>query len=106
MKVPLEIFFKRVEASGKCQITFGPNNIGLSILFGGSRMTKITHWRPFGHIERWEPFGDFDTLRKEMDKLFDQFGLDWKGDANGFGFIPSAEMDETSTEIHLKLEVP
>lgn len=69
-------------------------------------MTKITHWRPFGHIERWEPFGEFDTLRKEMDRLFDQFGLDWKGDGNGFGFVPSAEMDETDTEIHLKLEVP
>ncbi|MEM9484173.1 MAG: Hsp20/alpha crystallin family protein [Cyanobacteria bacterium P01_F01_bin.116] len=69
-------------------------------------MTKITHWRPFGHIERWEPFGDFDTLRKEMDKLFDQFRLDPKGNGNGFGFVPSAEMDETDTEIHLKLEIP
>ncbi len=69
-------------------------------------MTKITHWRPFGHIERWEPFGEFEALRKEMDKLFEQFRLDRKDDGNGFGFIPSAEMDETDTEVHLKLEVP
>lgn len=69
-------------------------------------MTKITHWRPFGQIERLGPFGDFDVLRKEMDRLFDQFGLDWQDDSNGFGFVPSAEMDETETEIHLKLEVP
>ena len=66
----------------------------------------ITRWRPFGHIERWEPFGEFDTLRKEMDKLFDQFRLGWKEEGNGFGFVPSAEIDETDTEIHLKLEVP
>ncbi len=66
----------------------------------------ITRWRPFGHIERWEPFGEFDTLRKEMDKLFDQFRLGWKEEGNGFGFVPSAEIDETDTEIHLQLEVP
>ena len=69
-------------------------------------MSKITHWRPFSHIERWEPFGEFDALRKEMDKLFDQFRLDWKGEGDGFGFVPSAEMSETEAEIHLKLEVP
>ncbi|ESA38789.1 heat shock protein hsp20 [Leptolyngbya sp. Heron Island J] len=66
----------------------------------------LTHWRPFGSIERWEPFGEFDALRKEMDKLFDQFRPGWAEDENGFGFVPSAEINETETEIHLKLEVP
>ena len=66
----------------------------------------ITHWRPFSSIDRWEPFGEFDALRKEMDRLFDQFRPGWKEEGNGFGFVPSAEIDETATEIHLKVEVP
>lgn len=69
-------------------------------------MTTLTHWRPFRQIERWEPFGEMETLRQEMDKLFEQFMPGIRKDSNGFGFMPSAEMDETDTEIHLKFEVP
>jgi HSP20 family protein len=65
----------------------------------------ITRWQPFRSLERWEPFRDIEAFRKEMDQLLEQFapGL---GGKDGFGFVPSAEMDETDTEIHLKLEVP
>ena len=67
----------------------------------------ITRWRPFGSIEHWEPFEELDMLRKEINKLFEQSSLlGSREGSNGFGFIPSAEMDETDTEIHLKLEVP
>ncbi|MBE9067230.1 Hsp20/alpha crystallin family protein [Leptolyngbya cf. ectocarpi LEGE 11479] len=69
-------------------------------------MTKITRWRPFGHIEHWEPFEEIDTLRKEINKLFEQSVLGGSISENGFDFMPSAEIDETDTEIHLKLEVP
>ncbi len=69
-------------------------------------MTTLTHWRPFRQIERWEPFGEIETLRQEMDKLFEQFMPGIRKDSGGLGFMPSAEMDETETEIHLKFEVP
>lgn len=66
----------------------------------------ITRWRPFGHIEHWEPFEEIDSLRKEINKLFEQSVLSGTLVGNGFDFMPSAEIDETDTEIHLKLEVP
>ncbi|MEL6247001.1 MAG: Hsp20/alpha crystallin family protein [Cyanobacteria bacterium J06627_15] len=71
-----------------------------------TQMTTLTHWRPFRQIERWEPFGEIETLRQEMDKVFEQFMPGIRKGSNGFGFIPSAEMDETETEIRLKFEVP
>lgn len=66
----------------------------------------ITRWRPFRDIERWEPFPEVENLRREMDRMFDRFvgGLD--GGRSRLAFVPSAEMDETGEEIHLKLEIP
>ncbi|MBE9103367.1 Hsp20/alpha crystallin family protein [Vacuolonema iberomarrocanum] len=66
----------------------------------------INRWKPFQDIRRWEPFPEVENLRREMDRMFDRFmgGLD-EGRSE-LAFIPSAEMDETSEEIHLKLEVP
>ena len=66
----------------------------------------LTHWRPLRGLRRWEPFGEVDTLRKEMDSLFETFLSGFGRDTDGLAFIPSAEIDETDTEFHLKLEVP
>ena len=66
----------------------------------------LTRWQPFRQIEQWEPFSEIETLRKELDKLFAQFTPSLQGDRESFTFMPSAEMDETDTEIHLKFEVP
>lgn len=66
----------------------------------------LTHWRPFRGLRRWEPFGEVNTLRKEMDSLFENFLSGFGRDMDGLTFIPSAEMDETDTEFHLKLEIP
>ncbi|MBE7380107.1 MAG: Hsp20/alpha crystallin family protein [Leptolyngbya sp. SIO1E4] len=66
----------------------------------------ITRWQPFHDLKHWEPFGEIDTLRKEMDSLFERFISGFGRETNGLAFIPSVEMDETDTEFHLKLEVP
>lgn len=66
----------------------------------------IKRWHPFGLAHRPEPFLGLDSLRQEMNQLLEQFGSGWPGDGNGFAFVPSAEIDETDSEIHLKLEVP
>ncbi|MBE9070712.1 Hsp20/alpha crystallin family protein [Leptolyngbya cf. ectocarpi LEGE 11479] len=65
----------------------------------------LRHWQPFRQIEQWEPFSEMETLRKELDKLFNQFTPRLQADGS-FTFMPSAEMDETDAEIHLKFEVP
>ncbi|MEO1349137.1 MAG: Hsp20/alpha crystallin family protein [Cyanobacteria bacterium J06635_15] len=66
----------------------------------------IVHWRPFHDLKHWEPFGDIDTLRKEMDTLFERFNTGFGRETSGLAFVPSAEINETDTEIYLKLEVP
>lgn len=76
----------------------------LTTFRGGFTMT-LTRWQPFRQIEQWEPFSEMEALRKELDKLFNQFTPRLQGDES-FAFMPSAEMDETDTEIHLKFEVP
>ena len=66
----------------------------------------LSHWQPFRQIEKWEPFSEMETLRKEMDRLFSQFIPEMGRERNEFTVIPSAEMNETDAEIHLKFEVP
>ena len=66
----------------------------------------MTRWHPFQDLKHWEPFGDIDSLRKEMDSLFERFTSGFGREINGLTFVPSVEMEETDTEIHLRLEVP
>ena len=60
---------------------------------------------PFREIERWEPFGEIESLNRRMNRLFERLmpGGDRFLDLD---FMPAAEMDETEDEIRLKLEVP
>jgi HSP20 family protein len=41
-----------------------------------------------------------------MDRMFDRWMPDFDGGLEDLKLVPSAEMNETDTEIHLKLEVP
>ncbi len=66
----------------------------------------ITRWEPLREIERWEPFREMGSLRREMDRLFDRLGPWGNGDSDALTFMPSAEIEETDNEIHLKLEIP
>lgn len=64
---------------------------------------SLERWHPLG----WEPFQELESLRREMDRMFGQMMPVSNGDGEkSFAFIPSAEMDETDQEIHLKLEIP
>lgn len=62
--------------------------------------------RPLDELKHWEPFGEIDALRKEMNKLFEQFPFGERADSKEFPFVPAAELDETDAEVHLKLEIP
>jgi HSP20 family protein len=66
----------------------------------------LIRWQPFHDLKHWEPFGEVDTLRKEMDNLLERFVPDFGRSWDGAVFVPSAEIGETDTEFHLKLEVP
>ncbi len=56
-------------------------------------------------IVRWAPFRELDTLRKEMDQLFDTFALD-NGRSGWTNFAPAVELHETPEAVQLKVEIP
>jgi HSP20 family protein len=66
----------------------------------------ITQWKPFRGLERWEPFSEIESLQQEMNRLFDRLMPHGNGGTSALTFMPSAELEETSDEVHLKLEVP
>jgi len=72
----------------------------------------ITRWEPFQEIERWEPSNweplrEIEHLQRRMNRLFERmFPSGDGGGVSALTFIPSAEMEETTDEIRLKLEIP
>ncbi len=67
----------------------------------------LIRWNPFWDIEPVEPFREIDTLQRQMNRLFEQLTPTTNdGESIGFGFVPSAELEETDDAIYLKLEVP
>jgi HSP20 family protein len=66
----------------------------------------LIRWQPFRDLKHWEPFGEVDTLKKEMDTLLERFVPEFGRSMDGTVFVPSAEIDETDNEFHLRLEVP
>lgn len=64
---------------------------------------KLMRREPSRGIERWEPFREMESLQRRMNHLFEQM-MPWED--GSLALMPSVEMDETTDEIHLKLEVP
>ena len=65
----------------------------------------ITRWQPLKEMEHWEPFREMESLRQEMNHLFERFIPHGNGDSE-HALMPSAEMEETADAILLKLEIP
>ncbi|OKH21562.1 molecular chaperone [Hydrococcus rivularis NIES-593] len=65
---------------------------------------EIERWEPFWEFERWEPWREMERIQQRMNRLFERLMPDG-GRALSFG-VPVAEMEETDSEIRLKLEVP
>ena len=61
---------------------------------------------PLEEITHWEPFRGIETLQREMNRLFDRLMPTGNGEIRSLPFVPSAELEETDNEIHLRLEVP
>lgn len=60
------------------------------------------------NIVRFDPFRQFSSMQREMNRLFDQMmsNSDRSVEMTGYSFIPSAELHETPEQIQLKVEVP
>ncbi len=57
-------------------------------------------------LTRYNPWQDFNTLQRQINRLFDSaIEPDTVGE-RAFTKVPAAELHETADAIHLKLEVP
>ncbi len=57
-------------------------------------------------LVRFEPFRELDTMQRQMNRLFDDFFTTSRRGDGTFAFAPAAELSETASAYHLKLEVP
>ncbi|NEQ42904.1 MAG: Hsp20/alpha crystallin family protein [Leptolyngbya sp. SIOISBB] len=55
---------------------------------------------------RQRPFGEFGTLQREMNRLFDTLSPFRDDDIDFKSFMPAAEVTETDDAIDLKVELP
>ena len=67
---------------------------------------KLVRRSPLSELAHWEPFREVERLQDEMNRLFERFTPLSEGSIASIDFMPSAEVDESSSEYHLKLEVP
>ncbi len=67
----------------------------------------LIRWEPFRDANLWEPMRSTEILRREMDRLLDQFSPQGgDGHRNNLAFIPAAELTETPEALELRVELP
>ncbi len=62
-------------------------------------------------LSKWQPFQELSTIRKQMDRLFEDMlsgdRHDWMGlHSMGGMWTPAVEIEETEKELILKAEIP
>ena len=68
----------------------------------------VERWRPFGSVDRWDPFRNLGDIQGEVNRLFDAFSgrsMPTTG-AQGRSWMPPVDMHDTSDELVLRVEVP
>lgn len=54
----------------------------------------------------WRPWREFDSLRREMDRLWDRFGTERPLEWVGGEWTPSLDVSETKDKVVVKAEAP
>jgi HSP20 family protein len=66
----------------------------------------MERWRPFGNVERWDPFRGLGDIQTEVNRLFDN----WSGrSGTAVGermWLPAIDVHETKDEFVLALDIP
>lgn len=57
-------------------------------------------------LERYNPWQEFNTLQRQINRLFDTALTPESVGERAFTRVPAAELHETADTIHLKLELP
>jgi HSP20 family protein len=68
----------------------------------------MERWRPFGTVDRWEPFRNLVDIQGDVGRLFDMFaGRPVAGaTAGGRPWVPPVDMYETKDDLVLRVELP
>jgi HSP20 family protein len=68
----------------------------------------MERWRPFGSVDRWEPFRNLVDIQGEVNRLLDTFvGRPVTGTTGqGRTWLPAVDMHETKDDLVLRMEVP
>ena len=68
----------------------------------------MERWRPFGSVDRWEPFRSLVDIQGDVNRLLDNFmGRAFNGEmAKGRTWLPAVDMHETKDSVVLKVELP
>ncbi len=66
---------------------------------------ELTPWRPLKHLA---PFGDFERIRKQMDRMWDSL-FEWRPrlrTEDEGGWLPALDLTENPNELIVKAEIP
>jgi HSP20 family protein len=68
----------------------------------------MERWRPFGSVDRWEPFRNLIDMQGEVNRLLDTFvGRPTTGQVGqGRTWMPAVDMHETKDALVMKVELP
>jgi HSP20 family protein len=67
----------------------------------------MERWRPFGTVERWDPFRGLAEIQTEMNRLFDNWGGRLPTTAAGERmWLPAVDVHETKDEVALTVDIP
>jgi HSP20 family protein len=68
----------------------------------------MERWRPFGSVDRWEPFRSLVEIQGDVNRLLDNFmGRPFNGEtAKGRTWLPAIDMHETKDNLVLNVELP
>jgi len=68
----------------------------------------MERWRPFGAVDRWEPFRNVGDIQGEVNRLFDAFlGRPGMGSTPGTRtWLPAVDMHATKDDLVLSVELP
>src|SRR5262245_9416170 len=67
----------------------------------------IDRWRPFGTMERWDPFRDIGDVQTEMNRLFaSPVGRPMTLAVGEQMWLPAVDMRETRDDLVLSFDLP
>jgi HSP20 family protein len=66
----------------------------------------MERWRPFGSVERWDPFRGLGDIQTEVNRLFDTWSGRQGATAGERMWLPAIDVHETKDEFVLALDIP